>query len=149
MASYYQRNGIYWLAIVINGKQKAFSLKTRDKIQAVKRGQKLEAEYETVSVSQLLTLWLKQKQKLRPRTKADMKTTVEAFIEWFGNKPAGSLKKRKLYKYLDLLESKNITTRVNLCFYDGLKFCSTGDIKTTISATSRLRVLIYRLGKCC
>lgn len=50
-----------------------------------------------------------------------MKTTVEAFIEWFGNKPAGSLKKRKLYKYLDLLESKKYNPTSQSMFLRRLK----------------------------
>jgi len=91
---------------MVNGKQKRFSLNTRDQIVAAQRGQKKEQEYATVSISKLLKLWLKRKQKLSPRTKADMKKTTDAFIEWFGDKPAGCVKQQRLYDYKDYLESK-------------------------------------------
>jgi len=78
---------------------------------AAQRGQKLEQEHATVSISKLLNLWLKRKykkngKKLSDRTKADVKKTTETFIEWFGNKPAGCLTQQNFNDYIHHLEAK-------------------------------------------
>jgi len=110
-----KKSGVYQLGLMIDSKQRLFSLGTRDAKEAYRKAQEIESKYTGKSIKQLFEFWVDNKPIHLSKNHIQItQRAINNLLEFTGNIPAKIIDEKALFDFWKHLEKQYTISSISM-----------------------------------